>query len=64
MQQDLQAPVGDSESALTGVSEVKEQVDPEVAQLIQQIEDMKRESSSTWLNDLVGFWESDDQPQR
>ena len=59
VQQDLQAPVGDSESALTGVSEVKEQVDPEVAQLIQQIEDMKREGSSTWLNDLVGFWESD-----
>lgn len=59
VQQDLQTPVGDSESTLTGVSEVKEQVDPEVTQLIQQIEDMKREGSSTWLNDLVGFWESD-----
>lgn len=36
-----------------------EKVDPEVARLIQQIESMKREGSNTWLNDLVGFWESD-----
>lgn len=47
------------ESAPPGISEAREQVDPEVAQLIQQIENMKREGSSTWLNDLVGFWESD-----
>lgn len=41
-------------------SEAKE-VDPEVAQLIEQIENMKRDGSSTWLNDLIGFWENEAQ---
>ena len=58
-QQDVQAAVAEPETVPSGVSEVREHVDPEVAQLIQQIENMKREGSSTWLNDLVGFWESD-----
>lgn len=55
----MQAASSEAETALPGISEAREQVDPEVAQLIQQIESMKREGSSTWLNDLVGFWESD-----
>lgn len=55
----MQAAGVEPESAPPKASEVREQVDPEVAQLIQQIENMKREGSSTWLNDLVGFWESD-----
>lgn len=58
-QQDAQAAGLEPETAPPGNLEAREQVDPEVAQLIQQIENMKREGSSTWLNDLVGFWESD-----
>ncbi|KAG0568769.1 hypothetical protein KC19_6G044200 [Ceratodon purpureus] len=58
-QQDLQAAGAEPEISSPGASEAREQVDPEVAQLIQQIENMKREGSSTWLNDLVGFWESE-----
>lgn len=55
----MQAAGSEAETAPPSISEVREQVDPEVTQLMQQIENVKREGSSTWLNDLVGFWESD-----
>jgi hypothetical protein len=64
VQQDVQAAGAEDETASPGISDVMEQADPEVAQLIQQIENMKREGSSTWLNDLVGFWESDSRSPR
>ncbi|CAK9215809.1 unnamed protein product [Sphagnum troendelagicum] len=58
VQPEVQMPGADSEAVMPGVPEVTDQIDPEVAQLIQQIESMKREGSSTWLNNLDGFWEN------
>lgn len=58
VQPDVQLPGADSEAVMPGVPEVTDKIDPEVAQLIQQIESMKREGSSTWLNNLDGFWEN------